>query len=87
MESQMGPPRHHLFIPLTDPGCDLCHPMIIIMTGKLKNHDRLMFAIIAGTTYNKAIPCYQTLPGQLITWPPRVDNRSQSRCPSYEKPG
>ena len=43
-----------------------------------------MFAIIAGTTYNIAIPCYQSLPGQLITWPPRVDNRSRSRCPSYE---
>ena len=50
------------------------------MTGQLKNHDRPMFAIIAGSTYNIAIPCYQSLPGQLITWPSHVYNRSRSRC-------
>ena len=68
---------------LTDPGYDLGHPMIVIMTGQLKNHDRFMFAIIAGSTYNIPIPCYQSLPGQLITWPSHVYNRSRSRCPSY----
>ena len=47
-----------------DPGCDLSYPMIVIMTGQLKNHDRPMFAIIAGTLYNKAIPCLQSYYGK-----------------------
>ena len=34
-------------------------------------------------TYNMATPCNQSLPGQLITWPPHVYNCSRSRCPSY----
>ena len=72
----MGPPSHDLYIPLFQswPSQDA------IMTGQLKNHDRPMFAIIAGSTYNIAIPCYQSLPGQLITWPSHVYNRSRSRC-------
>ena len=32
-----------------------------IMTGQLKNHDRPMFAIIAESTYNIAIPRHQSL--------------------------
>ena len=67
---------------LTETGCDLGHPMNVIMTGQLKNHDRPMFPIIAGITYNLAIPCYQALPGQLITWSSHDYNRSRSRCPS-----
>ena len=63
---------------LTDPGSDLGHPMVVIMTGQLQNHDRPMFAIIAGTTYSIAIPCYQSFPLQLITWSPMF-----TRYPSY----
>ena len=76
MESQMWPPSHDLYIPFFQswPSQDA------IMTGQLKNHDRPMFAIIAGSTYNIVIPCYQSLPGQLITWPSHVYNRSRSRC-------
>ena len=56
------------------PRTKIGHPMIVITTGQLKNHDRSMFTIIAGTTYNIAIPCYQSLPGQLITVPSHVYN-------------
>ena len=59
---------------LTDPGSDLGHPMVVIMTGQLQNHDRPMFAIIAGTTYSIAIPCYQSFPLQLITWSPMLQD-------------
>lgn len=38
----------------------------LIITDQIKNHDLPMFAIIAGTIYNKANPCYPSLPGQLI---------------------
>ena len=65
----------HCFIP-DDPGSDLGHSMIVIMTGQLIKHDRPMFAIIAGTTYIQAISCYQSLQGQLIPWPSHVYNMS-----------
>ena len=74
---------YSIFSILTYPRCDLGHPMIVIMTGQLKNHDRPMFAIISGTTFDLAIWCFQSLQGELKTGPCPVYNRSRSRCPSY----
>ena len=67
-----GKPSHNLYIPLfsilTDPGCNLGHPIVLIMTG---------------TTYMIANPSYQSLPSHLITSPSQVYNRRRSKCPPY----
>ena len=35
-----------------------------------------------GQLITKLTPCYQSLPGKLVTWPSHDYNRSRSRCPS-----